>query len=318
MRPKAIWLAPLRGVTLEPFRRHLFSDFGGVDFALAPFVPLGSGFKAPPARAFADVVAPGVPRNRTVPQVIGRDPAALRAAAGFLRDAGYGRLNLNCGCPWKFVARKGRGSGLLEDPDTLARMLEAGCEAMPGGFSVKVRLGYSSPSALPSLVPLLNSFPLETVFVHPRTGVQMYGGSADVEAFAEVFPRLRAPVVYNGDVFAPEDAARISERFPGLAGIMIGRGLCARPCLAEEIAGKAESAASQTTRVAAFADALFEEYSRTLSGPAPLLGRMKELWGYLHASFETGDSGLRRIQRSKTPEELRLAVAELSASAASD
>ena len=321
MKAPRIWLAPLRGVTLSPFRRRLFASFGGVHAAVAPFVPLGTGSSRLPRRAFSDVLA-DADSGRVVPQVIGRDPAALREAASVLRGLGFTRLNLNCGCPWKFVARKGRGSGLLEDRDAFGRMLEAGCEAMPGGFSVKVRLGYRSPDALAALVPVLNAFPLERVFVHPRTGVQMYGGRADEEAFARVFPLLSAPVVYNGDVFAPADAVRVAARFPGLDGIMVGRGLCARPDLAERIAaafGEAPcpapppdaAARPARGRVADFAAALDEEYARILFGPAPLLGRLKELWGYLHESFETGCDGLRRIQRSRTPEELRAAVASL-------
>ena len=323
MKAPRVWLAPLRGVTLAPFRKRLFASYGGVSAAVAPFVPLGTGTSKIPRRAFADVLE-DAGSDLVVPQVIGRDPAALREAAAVLRDAGFSHLNLNCGCPWKFVARKGRGSGLLEDRDALARMLEAGCEAMPGGFSVKVRLGYRDAAALPSLIPLLNGFPLERVFVHPRTGVQMYGGRADEDAFARVFPLFAAPVVYNGDVFSPEDAVRVASRFPGLDGIMAGRGLCARPDLAERIAaafGETPSPApppdaaarDPRERAAAFASALEEDYARVLFGPAPLLGRLKELWGYLHASFETGDAGLRRIQRSRTPDELRAAVAALRA-----
>lgn len=324
MNPPAIWLAPLRGVTLAPFRKRLFERFGGVSRAVAPFVPLGSGPSKMPRRVFADVLA-DFASGRVVPQVIGRDPAALREAAAMLRDLGFSRLNLNCGCPWKFVARKGRGSGILEDPDAFARMLEAGCEAMPGGFSVKVRLGYRSPDALSALVPVMNSFPLERVFVHPRTGVQMYEGRADEDAFARIFPSIAAPVAYNGDIATPEDAIRIAARFPGLDGIMIGRGLCARPDLAERIAarfGETPSPApdspplpglSARERIAAFAEALDSDYAAALFGPAPLLGRLKELWGYLHLSFETGTEGLRRIQRSRTPDELRAAVSSLVA-----
>ena len=309
-RVPPVWLAPLRGVTLAPFRRLLAERFGGVDAALAPFAALGAGERVP-ARIFADAAASLGGPLPTVPQVIGRDPASLRAAGRVLRDLGFDRMDLNCGCPWKFVARKGRGSGLLEDADALARMLEAGCEAMPGGFSVKVRLGYRSPETLAARAELLNSFPLRCVAVHPRTGVQMYGGAADPDAFAAVLPLLRAPVVYNGDVATAADAARILARFPTIAGIMVGRGLCANPGLAAEIRG---APPAPREAVAAFARDLAAEYAAALCGPAPLLGRLKELWGYLHRSFEAGDDGLRRIQRARTPDEIFDAVELLVAS----
>ena len=218
-------------------------------------------------------------------------------------------MDLNCGCPWKFVARKGRGSGLPEDPDAFARMLEAGCEAMPGGFSVKIRLGYRTPDTLAARAELINSFPLRCVTVHPRTGVQMYDGAADLDAFGAILPLLRAPVVYNGDIASPADAARILDRFPSVAGIMVGRGLCEHPGLAAQIRGAPPPSRGA---VAAFASDLAAEYAASLCGPAPLLGRLKELWGYLHRSFEEGDEGLRRIQRAPTPDALFAAIETLT------
>ena len=311
-------LAPLRGVTLAPFRRLLFARFGGFDAALAPFAALGAGERVP-RRIFADVEPAecgGVP---TVPQVIGRDPASLRAAGAVLRDMGFARMDLNCGCPWKFVAKKGRGSGLPEDEAAFARMLEAGCDAMPGGFSVKIRLGRRTPDTLAKRAELLNSFPLAALAVHPRTGEQMYDGRADEDAFAAVLPLLKAPVVYNGDVRTPADALRIRARFPGLAGIMVGRGACENPALFAEIRAAFEgrpapfSPDGKRARAAAFAEELSALYAARLCGPAPLAGRLKELWGWLHASFESGDAGLRRIQRARTPEELAAAVRALVA-----
>lgn len=322
--PLAIWLAPLRGVTLYPFRRRLFEYFDGISGAVAPFVPLSSsGASTLPVKLFSDVAAASdSERIRTVAQVIGRDPASLAAAAKVLRSLGYTRMNLNCGCPWKFVARKGRGSGLLEHYDDFARMLEAGCKAMPGGFSIKVRLGYKSRDTLQALLPLINSFPLERVFLHPRTGVQMYGGKVDMEAFAALLPLFKAPVVYNGDILSVEDAIRIATAFPTIDGLMIGRGLCSRPDLAERIQRaftarppslpgdqvECDKSQSALQRIKKFASALDADYASILSGPAPLLGRLKELWKYLHLSFESGDEGLRKIQRSTTPGELRAAV----------
>jgi len=312
-----LYLAPLRGVTLAPFRRLLAERFGGFDAALAPFAALGAGDRVPP-RVFADVAPDACGAVPTVPQVIGRDPASLRAAAAVLRGMGYDRLNLNCGCPWKFVARKGRGSGLPEDPDAFARMLEAGCEAMPGGFSVKIRLGRRTPDTLAKRADLLNAFPLAALVVHPRTGEQMYEGRADEDAFAAVLPLLKMPVVYNGDIFAPADALRIRARFPSLAGLMVGRGACGNPALFAEIRAAFEGRpapfdpAEKRSRAAAFAEELAALYASQLCGPAPLLGRLKELWGWLHRSFEAGDDGLRLIQRARTPAELLAAARDLA------
>ena len=63
----------------------------------------------------------------------------------------------------------------------------------------------------------------------------MYGGNVNMEAFAALLPLFKAPVVYNGDILSVEDAIRIATAFPAIEGLMIGRGLCSRPDLAERI-----------------------------------------------------------------------------------
>ena len=304
-RPRpSISLAPLRGITVAAFRRLHAERFGGVDYAVAPFIPLVAGARVMP-KLLADVLPEACGAVRTVPQVIGKDPAALRVMAQALQDLGYAEMNLNCGCPWKMVARKGRGSGLPENEDDFLRMLEAGCEAMPDGFSIKIRLGMKTKDTLARLAPRIAEHPLKEIAVHPRTGVQMYEGDVDLDAFAAVLPILPMPVVYNGDVRTLADYARIVARFPGLAGVMIGRGLIADPALGESIRvwedggrGEVKTPPRDPARVAAFAAELYATYRATLCGPSPVLGRMKELWGHLHVYFEDGPARLRAVQRS--------------------
>lgn len=311
-------LAPLRGVTLCDFRRTLGEQFRGVDWALTPFIALGAPGRVKPA-LLSDLLPENNGPIPTIPQIIGKDPAALRDMIRALRDLGYTHVNLNCGCPWKFVAKKGRGSGLPENPDAFERMLEAGCTELPDGFSIKIRLGYATTETLAARIPLINRYPLRAVIIHPRTGVQMYDGMVDLDAFARVLPAFRAPVIYNGDIFTPDDALRLLQRFPTVQGLMLGRGLCRNPALAEEIVAAAAAGTSAAPcrdatfreRVAAFARTLEARYEAKLFGPAPLMGRLKELWGYLHATFETGDAGLRRIQRARTLPEMREAIRAL-------
>lgn len=310
-------MAPLRGVTVCEFRRLHTAGFGGVDYAVAPFIPLVAGDRILP-KLLKDILPENCGGLRTVPQVIGKEPSSLRVMAHALRDLGYDEVNLNCGCPWKFVAKKGRGSGLPENADNLSRMLDAGCEAMPGGFSIKIRLGQKTSDTLAKRAELISQFPLKEIIVHPRTGIQMYDGVVDLEAFAAVLPLLKAPVVYNGDVRTVGDYAKIVDRFPGLIGVMLGRGLIADPTLAESIVawedggrGKVETLPRDRARVARFVSELYNLYRATLCGPAPVLGRMKELWGHLHDYFETGDVMLRAVQRSRSLEEYESNIAEI-------
>ena len=67
----AIWLAPLRGVTLAPFLRLLAERFGGVDAALAPFADRAG---APPAPASTRIGRS--PRRETAPSAARRSAAS--------------------------------------------------------------------------------------------------------------------------------------------------------------------------------------------------------------------------------------------------
>ena len=295
-------LAPLCGVTVAAFRRRLARHFGGFDAAVAPFVPTVAGERIRPGLLHDLERAADEAPMELVPQIIGKEPSQVGPMAAAMRSIGLSRLNLNAGCPWKFVAKKGRGAGLLRDADALRRMLEAGCAAAPGAFSVKVRLGIDTPDLLAERMEVLAEFPLRCVVIHPRTAAQMYEGNVLLDEFAAVSARCPHPVVYNGDIRTADDFLALRRRFPRVAGWMVGRGAVADPALGLAIqaagAGAPPPPAATPAALRAFHDGLYADYRAELFGPSPVLGRMKELWGYLHERFPDGAAHLRRIQRS--------------------
>ena len=300
-------LAPLRGVTGCAFRDVFCRHFTGLSRAMSPFIPTVRGVRVKPA-----VLAELRPeRNRAlplIPQVIGKDPADLVVMIGALRDLGYRRVDLNAGCPWPMVARKGRGAGLLADADNLRRMLDAGCTALPDEFSIKVRLGLKTPGLLAQRMEILNAYPLCEVTIHPRTAQQMYGGHADLQAFAECLSRCRHPVVYNGDIRTAADGAFLRARHPEISRWMIGRGLIADPFLAERLRGN--TAPRDLNRVRAFLDDLLAVACAESHGEKPVLGRCKELWGFLAPSLCRDGALLKRIRLCHRLDEYRRTVDE--------
>jgi len=305
-------MAPLRGVTVATFRDVFVRHFGGLDRALAPFVPTVTGERIKPA-LLKDVAMLSHGTMRVVPQVIGKDPAQLATMIHALRGIGHAQVNLNVGCPWKFVAKKGRGAGLLADADSLRRMLDAGCAALPEGFSVKVRLGLADTDLLAQRIDLLNGYPLSEVIIHPRTAAQMYEGEVHLAAFAAVYGLLRAPVTYNGDLYTVVDFAALRQHFPDISRWMLGRGVVADPFLpsairAWEISGAAADSAT-VEALKAFHDDLYARCTEELFGPASILGRMKEIWGYLHERCEGGTELLRKIQRCHRTDDFERIVA---------
>lgn len=267
-------LAPLRGVTIRTFRRVFAPAIAEAGFteAITPFVSAMPGVDPLKDREVSGF-EPGV----TV-QFIGKDPVALEYCLERIKSIGYRTADLNCGCPFPMVRNKGRGSGLLRTPDVLGRMLETGCRVMgPGNFSVKARLGVEQNDELLRLMPLLNSFPLRFLTVHPRTAKAMYEGECDMVAFDRIREAATIPLICNG---------------PG--GHMIGRpfvrSLGERADIMELLARYVEESRAE------------------LCGEKPVLGRLKELLSYWREiPYWSRRWNLVKISRSLA--ELKLALA---------
>jgi tRNA-dihydrouridine synthase B len=286
LKSDTFYLAPLRGVTVRVFRNEFARCFESPNIAIAPFVPSVAGHRVKPG-LLSDIDTSVEQKMNLVPQVISKDVAQLRVMLRAFKDLGYDCADLNAGCPWPFVAKKGRGSGLMRDVDNFARMLEAGCEEMPSGFSVKVRLGLKTPDLLMERMELINGFPLRELAIHARTAKQMYEGDVLLDEFAVAAAACRHPVVYNGDICSFKDFQYLKNRFSSITRWMIGRGLAVDPFMMESI-----RAGNQVDRDIAklklFLDQYLVDCEEELSGNNPVMGRVKELWNYLHTGLVQG------------------------------
>jgi len=300
------YLAPLRGVTVRVFRNEFARFFEAPDVAVAPFVPSVAGTKVK-SGLLADIDPSFEQCMPLVPQIIGKDVGQLRVMLQAFKDLGYQRADLNAGCPWPFVARKGRGSGLMQDADNLARMLEAGCEEMPGGFSVKVRLGMKTPDLLLERMELINRFPLREVAIHARTAKQMYEGDVLLDDFALAAEACRHAVVYNGDICTWDDFTCLKRRFPAISRWMIGRGLAVDPFLMESIRA-GQPMERDIGKLKAFLDSYLEMCVEELSGNNPVMGRVKELWSYLHTGLVQGNRIWDSIKICRSVDEYRRVI----------
>jgi tRNA-dihydrouridine synthase len=301
-------LAPLRGVTVRTFRNLHARWFTPPDRAVAPFIPTFAGEKVKPV-LLRDVDPSAGQAVPVIPQVIGKDPAQLRTLLRAFKAMGYACADLNAGCPYPFIVKKGRGAGLMRDAAAFARMLEAGCEEMPDGFSVKVRLGVDGTDLLARRMEVINRFPLREVTVHARTARQMYEGAVDTAAFAAAAGLCRHPVVYNGDIRSRADFLRFKALFPSVTRWMAGRGAAADPFLFGEL--RLETPPPRDpARLKGFLDDYLSASVEELHGPASVLGRMKELWSYLHQSFDDGERLWRTVRVCRTVEEYRRVAGE--------
>ncbi len=302
-----LWLAPLRGLTDAEYRTAWSRHFDGIDLAVAPFVTTHGGQRIK-TRHVRDLLPANNRDMPVIPQILSKNPDDFANLANHLFGLGYACVNLNLGCPFPQVANKGRGSGMLPFPERVAAFLEGTLPRLAGRMSIKTRLGRHSPDEIQSLIPIFNQYPLQEIIIHPRTGVQMYSGQPDLDAFGACLNTLDHPVIYNGDINRLSDFNRLATLFPSAAGWMIGRGVLANPFLPGVLKSGSKSAEREADRFYRFHDDLLERYERRLRGPGHLLNRMKGFWKYFAERFENSTRGRKRIHKSRTLAQYREAV----------
>ncbi len=295
-----IWFAPMEGITDGILRRAHHEIFGGVDIYGLPFHKL-THTQSLLTREKRDVDPEENRGLRVLPQALTRDPGQLTEWLKYIRDLGYPLGDLNIGCPSPTVTRRGRGSGMLADPDGLKRFLDEVFADPPLPLSVKTRIGYESAEEWPELFGILSAYPFAHMTVHVRTAAEQYTGGLHPEAFERAVRTLPGRAVYNGDLRTAEDVRRIRERYPELSGIMIGRGLLADPSLARQLRG---GPAADREELEQWYTALYRGWEERFHGTLAL-GRLKKLM-----VWACGDNIRRKrlLRRASTPEECILAV----------
>jgi len=290
-----LYIAPMRGLTEAVYRNTFSRHFKGIDIAVSPFITTVNKISN---KHIKDILPQNNQAFPLIPQLLSKDPQGFILMAEKLFELGYEEINWNLGCPYAMVANKMRGSGLLPYPDRIDQFLEAVFSKIPNRLSIKLRLGRFHADEILMIIPVLNAYPLSELIIHPRTGIQMYDGTPNLDQFEKCLLVSKHPIVYNGDIVSTSDFTNIYARFQSLNGIMIGRGLLRNPHLGEMI--KKPDVKKDWMRLKAFHDELYHQYQNVLSGPGHVLGKMKEHWKYLSQGFEHSHSLLKRILRSTT------------------
>lgn len=295
------YFAPMEGLTDSIYRRTHHSYFPGVHSYYMPFMSptVHRSLTSRESRELPE--ADSVP-FRAVPQLLTKVPEDFLWAAQQCRDRGYEEVNLNVGCPSGTVVSKGKGSGMLGDPDRLDCFLDAVFSAAPLPVSIKTRLGLTDPDEFPRLLEVFNRYPIRELTVHPRVRKQFYNGDVFLDSFRYCLENSKNPVCYNGNLRTLSELRAFEETFPQVESVMIGRGLIGNP-------GMLSGTDVQTLE--AFHNALLEEYLVVFGGSRNAMFRMKENWRYMILMFENSEKLGKRLRKTTDIGEYRAIVAEI-------
>jgi tRNA-dihydrouridine synthase B len=169
-------------------------------------------------------------------QLFGSNPVTLADSARIVQDAGFDLVDLNLGCPAKRVVACNGGSGLLRDLPLIETIFKAIRSAVTIPFTVKFRMGWNDKHIVcVDLAKLAEDCGLNAVALHARTREDGYTGQARWEYIAAVKDAVNIPVIGNGDIRSPEDAAAMVD-VTHCDAVMIGRAAPSNPWIFRQIA----------------------------------------------------------------------------------
>ncbi len=237
---KPLLLAPMEDVTDASFR--ILCREQGADMVYTEFIP-SDGLIRDAAKALAkmhthDCEAPvGIQIYGHVPESMVQAARMADRAAEIAGGHGADLIDINFGCPVSKIAGRGAGSGMMREPDKMVAITKAVVEAVGKPVTVKTRLGWDDNSKIiVELAERLQDVGIAALTIHGRTRCQLYKGEADWTLIGAVKnnPRMHIPIIGNGDITTPAQAALAFERY-GVDGIMIGRATYGHPWIFREI-----------------------------------------------------------------------------------
>ena len=227
-------LAPMAGITSEPFRRLCRRYGAGMSWSelVSSTALIRGGAKS---QEKSRQLAWFSEEERPVAvQLFGADPDMMRQAAAIIAATKPDAIDINMGCSVPKIAKCGAGCLLLKTPqlaqDIIAATVEGAAQfGVP--VTVKMRAGWDEHNiTAPEVAQRAQDVGAVAVSVHPRTAKQAFTGHSDWSVIRRVKETVSIPVIGGGDVHNGPDAARMLDE-TGCDAVMIGRAAMGNPFL---------------------------------------------------------------------------------------
>jgi len=281
----------MAGVTDTVFRR-LIRNQGGCGLIMTEFTSshgvIHSLKSKKPTRTFRYLYFE--PEEHPISaQLFGSDPQVIADAAKACEDFGFDIVDINFGCPVNKVVKCNGGSGLLRDLPLVEEILRKVRAAISIPLTLKFRAGWNDRELVAvQMAKLAEDCGLQAIALHPRTREQGYSGKADWRRIAEVKAAVGIPVIGNGDIVTPEDAARMVDE-TGCDAVMIGRTASSNPWIFRQIRQYLETGAYDHPNEPQRYEIMRTYYAMLLDRAAPdAVGKMKQFATYFTHGVRNG------------------------------
>ena len=289
--------APLEGITGYIFRNAHHRVFPEMDTYYIPFAAPNMHHSFSP-KELRDVDPANNQGMHAVPQLLTSRADYFVQASRELYAMGYREVNLNTGCPSQTVVTKGKGAGMLRDTVDLDAFFHEGFRQwnLDMKVSVKTRLGIVDEGEFDEVLEVFNTYPIDTLILHPRVQKDFYKNPVRPDAFRKAAAEWKRALVYNGDIHTVSDCEALEKEYPQLQGLMLGRGLLENPGLVTSLKTGREVTKAEIRR---FHDVYYSDYASFASGDKQILSKMKELLVFLSVSFPNSEKYMKQIKKCR-------------------
>lgn len=228
-----IFLAPMAGITDQPFRRICSQLGAGLTFSemMSTNPEVWHTEKSRLRLAHHEEI--GI----NAAQIAGSEPSEMAEAAKVNVAYGAEIIDINMGCPAKKVNKKMAGSALLREPKLVSDILNAVVNAVDVPVTLKIRTGWDRENRnCLEIAKIAEQAGVAALTIHGRTRSCLFDGEAEYDSIKAVKQAVSIPIIANGDITSPEKAKFVLD-YTQADAVMVGRGSYGRPWIFAEMEG---------------------------------------------------------------------------------